>query len=356
MRATFFGFSFRFNNLIPVPTWDRGRVARSAPRRRLLLAAAAALGAALVAGAPGPLAAQVQRVVALATGDVTGAYFPAGVALCRVMNEGRREHGLRCAALTSEGSLDNVARLRSGEVEFALVQSDVQADAVAGEGAFAGAAFGGLRSVLSLYPEPLALVVRADAGIAALGDLPGKRVSLGPAGSGQRALIEALMAGLGWREGAFAETPELPAAAAVAALCEGRIDAFFFAVGQPAMAIREATSGCGARLVAVDGPAAEAIVASNPEIVAVDIPAGLYAGQDAPVRTLGPTATLVTRAEVAEADVEILAGAILDNLAGLAGFDPTLARLDPAAMAAAGLTAPLHPGAEAALRARGLGG
>lgn len=323
-------------------------------RRGLLgVALAFAIGGAVAAGGAG--ASETRRVLPLATGDVTGAYFSAGVALCRVVNEGRREHGLRCAAVPSQASVENIGLLRSREVDLAMAQSDVQSAAVRGAGALQGAgAYPELRAVMALYPEPLTLVVRADAGVAALDDLLGKRISVGPPGGGQRALIDELIARLGWRGSAFRETLELEAAEAVNALCEDRIDAFFYVVGQPALAIQEATSSCGAALVDVAGPVVDALVAANPFYVAIEIPSGLYAGVDRPVQSFGVTATLVTRADLPDADVEIVTGAILDHLSDLAGFDPTLADLDPAAMARSGLTAPLHPGAEAAFRARGL--
>jgi hypothetical protein len=321
------------------------------PVRRGVLAVA--LVAAALAG--GPAGAQDDtRVVALATGDVTGAYFPVGVALCRVVNERRREHGLRCAATPSAGSLANLEALRAGEVELALVQSDAQAAAWRGTGTFASdGPDAALRAVMALHPEPLTLVARADAGIAALADLPGKRVSVGPAGAGQRLLVDALLAELGWRPGAFAETLELDPGAAANALCEGRLDAFFFAVGHPALAIREAAS-CGARLVELAGPEVDALVAADPFHRPAVIPAGTYVGQDAPVRTFGVGATLVAAAAAPEGVVETVAGAILDNLGPLAGFDPRLAALERDRLASDGLTAPLHPGAEAAFRARGL--
>lgn len=321
-------------------------------RRRFF---AAALGLVLAVHAPGLGASESQRVLPMATGDLTGAYFPAGVALCRVVNEGRRDHGLRCAATPTQASVDNIGRLRRGEVDLAIVQSDVQDSAWRGVGAFAEAGpFAELRAMMALFPEPLTLVVRGDSGIAGLGDLPGKRISVGAPASGQRALIDALIEGLGWRDTAFGEKLELEPAAAVNAVCEGRIDGFFFAVGQPALAIQEATSSCGATLVDIAGPEVDALVAANPFYFATEIAAGLYAGVDRPVPSFGVGATLVTRADLADAEIETVTTAILDNLGDLAGFDPTLAGLDAAEMPRQGLTAPLHPGAAAAFRARGL--
>lgn len=314
----------------------------------------AALVAAAPAGAQAPADRPADRVVVMATGDVAGAYFPAGVALCRVVNETRAAHGLRCTAQPSEGSVGNIAALRAGDVELAIVQSDVADAALKGVGAFAGAGpFPELRAIAALFPEPLTLVARAGSGITGLGDLAGKRVSIGPAGSGQRALIAGLTERLGWREGAF-EAAELAPAEAVAALCDGRIDAFFYAVGHPALAVAEATSGCGATLVPLQGPEVDALIAANSLAFAAEIPAGTYQGAPAATPTLGVGAVLVTRADVPAADVQIVTGAILDNLSDLAGFAPILAGLDPRAMPRRGVTAPLHPGAEAAYAARGL--
>ncbi len=176
---------------------------------------------------------------------------------------------------------------------------------------------------------------------------------MGPEGGGQRALIDALLARLGWREGAF-EAQALATSAAVSALCQGQIDAFFVTLGHPALAVREAVDGCGATLVPLAGPEVDAVVAADPALFTTAIPGGLYRGVDADVPSFGVGAALLTRADVPEAEVETVTGAILDNLPALAGFEPTLAGLDPVEMPRRGLVAPLHPGAAAAYRARGL--
>ncbi|MFO1142197.1 MAG: TAXI family TRAP transporter solute-binding subunit [Amaricoccus sp.] len=294
------------------------------------------------------------EVVALGTGSVAGGYFPVGVALCRLANEHRRETGLRCAARPSAGSGANVAGLRDGTYALAIVQSDTQADALAGTGAFAEAGpFEGLRSVMSLYPEPLTVVARGDAGIRGIEDLAGKRVVLGQPGSGTRTLADALVAALGWTSASFASTPDLPPERVGGALCDGQIDAFFYAVGQPAQVVQGATTGCDAVLVDAAGPVVDELVRSTPSFVAATIPAGTYRGMEDAVRTFGVTATLVSRADVPEDTVYAIVRSVFDDIDTLRGLDPVLARLDPAAMVKAGLTAPLHPGAERYYRERG---
>jgi TRAP transporter TAXI family solute receptor len=307
------------------------------------------------AAAPDRPAAQEPRLVRMGTASLAGAYFPVGVALCRLVNEDRRVHGIRCAAQPSAGSVANIQALRAGEIDLALVQSDVQDAALKGTGALAeDGPFPELRAVLSLYPEALTVVARREAGIAGLGDLPGTRISPGPPGSGQRELWEAVSAAMGWTAEDFAAVLDLAPTDQAAALCDGLIDAFVIVIGHPAPTVREATSGCDANLVPVTGPQIAALVEDHPYFAEAEIPGGLYRGNPAPVASFGVMATLVTRADVADPVIATLVGAAFGKLDSLLALDPVLAGLQAEAMANAGRTAPLHPAAESYFRAQGL--
>ncbi|MCB1352131.1 MAG: TAXI family TRAP transporter solute-binding subunit [Rhodobacteraceae bacterium] len=301
-----------------------------------------------------PIAADAQeaRLIRMATGSPAGVYFPVGIALCRLVNETRAEHGIRCSAEQSAGSVANIAALRSGDVELAIVQSDTQAAAWTGAGE--EGPFDTLRSVVSLYPEPLTIVARADAGITGIDGLPGKRLSVGPAGSGQRALWEAVAAAEGWTAESFAEVAELAATDQARALCENRIDAFVTAIGHPALTVQEATLSCDARLVPATGTVADRLVAETPSFFEAEIPGGLYRGNPDAVASFGPGATLVTRADVPDEVISVLVTAIFSKLDRLRGLDPVLADLEPEAMTKDGLTAPLHPAAAAYFSTQGL--
>jgi TRAP transporter TAXI family solute receptor len=293
-------------------------------------------------------------LVSVGTAAVTGVYFPVGVALCRLVNQHRRDTGLRCAARPTGGSVANIDGLRDGSLELAVVQSDTQAQAAAGAAGFAGSGpFDGLRAVMGLYPEPLTLVVRADADVAGVEDLPGKRVWLGSEGSGTRGLAESMMAALGWTEASFAPVPPIGADRLADALCLGEIDGFFYAIGHPALVIQEATTGCDARLVPISGPAIDELVAARPELLAATIPGGLYRGNPGPVASFGVSATLVTRADQPDDRINAMVGQIFMDFQMLRGLEPVLTALDPEVMISDGLTAPLHPGAAAYYRERG---
>lgn len=322
---------------------------------------AAALAALLLAATPAAAQEPTEtppvpepEIAWMGTGNVAGVYYPVGVALCRLVNQHRRETNLRCAARTSEGSVGNLTALRDGSYDLAIVQSDTQEAAFEGSGAFAAAGpFEALRAVAALYPEPLTLLARADAGITRVEDLAGKRVAWGAPGSGTRALADRLMAALGWTAESFAAVPDLAPDRLAGALCDGEIDAFAYVVGHPALVVQEATTSCPAVLVEVAGPAVDALVAETPAFVAATIPAGLYRGNDRPVATFGVGATLVTRADQPEERIDTVVRSVFGDLEMLRGLDPVLAKLDPEAMARDGLSAPLHPAAEGYYRERG---
>src|SRR5215472_10175972 len=59
------------------------------------------------------------------TGEMNGVYYPLGGVICSIVNQNLRASGVRCSRETTPGSVYNVDALRSGELEFALVQSDV---------------------------------------------------------------------------------------------------------------------------------------------------------------------------------------------------------------------------------------
>jgi TRAP transporter TAXI family solute receptor len=206
---------------------------------------------------------------------------------------------------------------------------------------------------MSLHAEPLTVVARADSGIERFEDLFGKRISYGLPGSGARGVWDNVAGRMGWDARSFAATLELDPDQQPAALCDGRIDAFVFAVGHPAPTIFEATTGCDAVLIPVTGRRISALVEVNPFYFETEIPGGLYRGNSDDVPTFGVGATLVTRADVGEDVVATLVGSVFGRIETLRSLDPVLAGLDPTEMATSGLTAPLHPAAESYYRGKG---
>jgi uncharacterized protein len=314
---------------------------------------ATAAAAAVTIG--GAASAQEQTFISIGTGGVTGVYYPAGGAICRLVNRDRASHGIRCGVESTGGSVFNVNAIRSGEMEFGVAQSDIQFHSFNGSAQFGdGGAFEGLRAVFSLHPEPFTVVARADSGITSFADLRGKRVNIGNPGSGQRATMDVVLAAMGWTVGDFAVASELPPAEQAAALCDNNVDAMVYTVGHPSGAIQEATTACDTVLVNVTGPEIEALIAENPYYRVATIPGGMYRGSDADVTTFGVGATFVTSADVSEEVVYQVTRAIFENLDQFKALHPALGALEAEEMVNDGNSAPLHDGALRYFREAGL--
>ncbi len=304
---------------------------------------AAAAVMALAVSAP---AAMAEEFITIGTGGVTGVYYPTGGAICRLVNKGRKEHGIRCSVESTGGSVYNINTIREGELEFGVAQSDWQYHAYNGTSRFEEAgAFEDLRAVFSVHPEPFTVVARADAGITNFDDLKGKRVNIGNPGSGQRGTMEVLLEAKGWTTGDLGLATELKAAEQSAALCDNQIDAMVYTVGHPSGSIQEATTACDSVLVTVDGDAVAGLINDNSYYRSATIPGGMYRGNDADVATFGVGATFVTSANVSEDAVYAVVSGVFDNFEDFKKLHPAFAHLSPEEMATAGLSAPLHAGA-----------
>ncbi len=291
-----------------------------------------------------PATAQ-QKFVTIGTGGVTGVYYAVGGAICRLMNKDRATTGIRCSTESTGGSVFNVNAIKSGDQEFGMTQSDVQYNAVKGLAQFKDAAFADLRAVFAVHPEPFTVLARKDAGVKKFEDFKGKRFNIGNPGSGTQASMDELLVALGWKRSDFSLASELKADEQGTALCDNKIDGFYYGVGHPSAAIQDPTTGCGAQLIGIEGPAVDKLLAEKPYYAKATIPGGMYANNPNPVNTYGVAATLVTSAKVSDDVVYTLVKAVFENFEEFKKLHPAFANLDPKAMVKNGLSAPMHPGA-----------
>ena len=311
-------------------------------KRLTLIAAALAFGATLAS----PAAVAQQKFVTIGTGGVTGVYYAAGGAICRLMNKERAKHGIRCSVESTGGSVYNVNTIKGGELDFGVAQSDVQFNAIKGLAQFKeGGAHTDLRAVFSVYPEPLTVLSRKEANVKKFEDFKGKRFNVGNPGSGTRATIDMLMAAMGMKTSDFSLTSELKPDEHGAALCDNKIDGFGFVVGSPAANIQDPTTTCGAKLVNITGPAVDKLVKDYPYFATATIPGGVYPNNPEAVKTFGVVASFVSSSKVPDNVVYAMVSAVFDNFEEFKKLHPAFANLDPKDMIKSGMSAPLHPGA-----------
>jgi TRAP transporter TAXI family solute receptor len=307
--------------------------------------------AVLATCAPGARAADF-AFVSVGTGAVGGVYYPVAQAICRIVNAAAAGR-MRCSPESTPGSVYNVGRLATGELDFAIIQSDIQFDAVTGRANWAGKPTPWLRSVMSLHPELLTIVARRSTGIDSLEGLQTRRLNIGTDGSGARTTWLAVETAAAWPEQARVRASGFKVDVALHALCSGGIDATLMLVGHPSPMVRHHLDACETRIVPLSGPAIDNLVQSAPYFRRGSIPAGLYGNAD-PIDSFGVSATLVTSASADEGTVYEMTRAILTQLEELKQAHPALAGLSAARMVRDARTAPLHPGAARAFAELGL--
>lgn len=304
----------------------------------LIFAAAAGIG---VPGAPGDAAEKTLLVIG--GGAETGIYYQVATGVCKLVNEKLGSHGYTCRGQVAAGSVTNIEALRRGWLDFAVIQSDHHWKAYNGEQDWKAHPYKELRSVLGAHPETVMLMTRADAGITSVADLPGKRVNIGNPGSGTRENAKDVLRIYGIdRRDIFVR--ELAPHEAAQALGQGKIDAFFYTVGNPWKGGQEIANRVTIRLIPLDAPGIKKMVAGNPYYVMTAIPGGIYAGVTQDVPTFAVKATLVTSEEESEEVVYNVVKTLFDNLDRFRTKHPAFTTLQPKDMLK-GLSAPLHPGA-----------
>lgn len=313
----------------------------------------------------GPKASEAFRYFTIGTAATSGTYFPIGALIANVISSppGSRAcdrggscgaPGLIAVAQSTQGSVENVRLIAAGQIDSALVQSDVAAWAYTGSGIFADRApVSNLRAIASLYPEDIHIVVRKSSGIQSIADLKGKRVSLGERDSGT--LVDALIVlehgGLALDDVVpFYDKPGL----AADRLEAGEIDAFFSVAGAPMPAIAELARRVPVDLLPVGEDMAREIVAKYAFFAASRIAPETYDGVAA-TPTLSVGALWLVSADIDEDLVYALTRALWheSNRALLDTGHPRGAFIRRAT-ALNGLGVPLHPGAERYYRDAGL--
>lgn len=293
--------------------------------------------------------------ITIGTAGVTGVYYPAGGAICRMVNRGKKEHGIRCTVESTGGSIANLESIHNKEIDLGIVQSDLLYYAYNGKDIFADAGKDKkLRVLLALHFEPFTIVARKNSKINVFDDLKGKKLYIGAQGSGMRATMEELMTQKGVNKKTFASIVDVKSGDQSKALCDGKIDALVYAGGHPNGAIQQVTSACPTRLVDIAQADVDKMIAAHPFYVRATIPGGMYNGNPQETKTFGVRALLVASENLDDDVAYQVVKAVFENLDNFKTLHPVFATLDASRMVANDNIAPIHAGAEKYYKEKGM--
>jgi TRAP transporter TAXI family solute receptor len=297
--------------------------------RRVFILGTAALAAGCIRGQP-------QGRIRVAAGEQGGLYLAFAELLAERVHVRFPEIGIEVVA--TQGSVDNLARLRAGDVDMGLALADVAERDQAGETA--------PQAVARVYENYLQVVVRQSAGVQHLSDLRGLRVSVGAAGSGAAVTSQVLLdtAGLTNR----VQAVRLGLRDGLARLSDGGVDALVWSGGVPTPAIAELDATLPLRMLDLGDRAGPMADGSGYPYVARRVPTVSYV--PAGLRSIGVPDLLMCREstapDVVAAVVEVLA---TEAPRLVPPYVRGLQYLDPPAMIQTGRV-PLHSGAVDAYR------
>ncbi len=287
-----------------------------------------------------------------ATGGTAGTYYPLGGAIAKVWNDNVPTVNVTVQA--SGASVENIRLLDKKEADLALAMNNIADDAFKGTGSFT-TPLNTFKAIGVVYPEVMQGFVSADSNIQSISDLRGKKVAVGPTGSGTaittRAIVNAF--GLDFVDRKDFEPQYLTFADAVDRFKDGQIDAAWNALAAPAAAIQDVSTAKNIRFLEVTGAELEKLMKEFPLVAPFEIPAGTYKGQDKPVKTVALQAVLYVRADMDDETVYQLTKTMYEKKADIAKGHDRGNSID-LATALAGVTTPVHPGAAKYFREKGI--
>lgn len=274
----------------------------------------------------------------IAGGGTAGIYYNYGDQLAHAL---QRELGLDIEVAETQGSVDNLRRVGTGEALLGFAQGDTAADAIAGSGAFSQPLE--VRGAARVYDEYVHIVVPADSDVQRLSDFAGKAVSLGAPGSGVHVIATRVLeaSGVGI---ASLDNPALPLDESIQAMVDGEIEGFFWVGGLPTPGIERLQTELPIRLVSIDADIVELVNAGHAGVYQLaDFPLGIY-GTEAHTVTMTVPNYLIAAESAPDAFVEEALRVLFESRSSMARSVASVAFLD---RRQAIFTGPLelHPGA-----------
>ena len=286
------------------------------------------------------------------TAATTGTIYPLGAAICNLWNT--RLPYVNATVQASNGGVQNLNLLRSGEAQVSFAVSSIVHEALNGKRGFAGRAYPGVRVMAGLYYNPNQVVARLDSKVDGLAGFKGKHFAPGAAGGTTAVEAEIHFTGVGLKYPQDIRPHFVGFTESIDLMRNRRIDGAWIMAGVPTAAVTEMAATAGARLIGMEEGLIRKLQAEYPWYAEFIIPAGTYANQPEPVRTTAVKMLLITDASMPDEVIYDLTKTFWEHLAELGEAHAVMKSVD-IGMATTDLAGvPLHPGARRYYREAGL--
>lgn len=241
------------------------------------------------------------------TASQGGTYFVYGNGLAGFIGE---ELGINASGEVTGGPVQNVTLVQTGDHDLGLVTMGPMYNAWNGESELApGLEHRDVRALFPMYQTPFQVITLSNSGITSVSDLEGKRVSVGPAGGTPGTYWPMFMETLGVN----ANVSYAGAADAASQLKDGLIDAFAFAAGVPISAFSQLAAENDVLMFGFNDAELPTILASHPDVSALNIPAGTYAGHDYEQNSVAMWNFAVTHTDMSESLAYEITKLVMEN-------------------------------------------
>ena len=316
-------------------------------KRSLALLLALVLCVGLLAGCGGSSSGTASKAPAtdliIATGGTGGSYYPYGGAMAQILSD--NIDGVTATATATGASAENARNLNSKEADLAILQNDVLDYAYNGTELMSeGGALKNLATIACLYPEVVQIVVTKESGINSIADFAGKRISVGAAGSGVEANARHILAAYGISYSDF-NVNYLGFSESSTGMQNKTLDGAFVVAGIPNSSIMELSSMVDCKLLSLDADVLAKISSDHSFYSTYEIADSDYENIKGGATTAAVLATLACSADLDQELVYNITKTLFEKQSDLAtayakGADLSLDT------ALAGVSVPLHPGAE----------
>jgi TRAP transporter TAXI family solute receptor len=228
----------------------------------------------------------------LATGSEKGIYYALGQGIA----EAARKANVKIRVLKSQGSRENLLLVANNRAQLCIAQSDTVYDAYNGLSRFTEK-ITNIRAIASLYTEAVHILIRNPLYIRTIEDFKGKRISIGPEGSGTESNAIAVLEAAGITPNNV-QLLHLSIEDSITAINEGTVDIVFVTSGYPSTVVNDLMKNKTGYFFEPNPEILERLVDVYPFFITTRIPSGTYPNQDEDITTIGVRALLIARSDL----------------------------------------------------------